>query len=245
MPEFCSACGHAFESSGCPVSHDRTGASRDIGVGWVVTYRRALRRRTAVVVGRTQDGYTVIEDTGVVERSRLSLDDLPGSGALLAIVSPLYRLETLARTRQWQAALTPWLVENRGDLLATIGDRRMFALSALSAGDRALAQRGGLPHSEIDWLMMHAHRHAGDLRRALQTALSLGSDAYPDHPLVLVEAVSAHPELLEEAALLGHVSKLSDEFPGKAILEAAVGSRFGVDWAAAAAELDQLAGTNT
>ena len=118
-----------------------------------------------------------IESTGGGERTVGNAVDVDGTSGWLALPSPLFRLESLARTPEWIGVLTPWLDRTRDNILATIGDRRAFALAAIGAGDRDLAAASGLSDSEITWLTMHAQRDSGDLKRAFHTALSLDPSA--------------------------------------------------------------------
>lgn len=222
VPSFCPACGHSFESSSCPVSHDMTPTSDDIGVGRIVTFRRGLRRRTAVVVGIDGAATVVVEVGRRGEHAQVKVKDVADATDWAAVPSPLYRLEALGAMSEWSSSVVPWLEENRETLLATIGDRRSFALAAIGAGDLALARTSGLSASEITWLKMHTQRNVGDLRRAFRAALDLDPKSYPDHALVLLEAIGAYNSLLDDQALRDHVRNLDQSYPGWILLATAV-----------------------
>lgn len=242
---FCTACGRDFDSTGCAVAHDVTAASHGDGIGKVVTYRRAFRRRLAVVVRLTEDGPVLVEDRNGTEWTRSNTIAASDWDWLSGVDSPLYRLEVLAARPQWHEHLSPWVAQNREDLLATIGDRRAFALAAIGGGDVELARSSGLPSSEITWLTMHVQRRAGDTVGAFNNALDLAPDSYPDHALVLLEAISAKRDLLDSSALKEHVRDLNPAFAGSAILSALADDLAPQDFSNAAAELDRLAGTRT
>ncbi len=175
-----------------------------------------------MVVGGTESTPVALESTGGDTRTPMKFEEASGTKDWLSIPSPLYRLEALAKTQQWDGALSPWLANHREDLLATIGDRRAFASAAIGAGDLALAQKSGLPDTEIKWLTMHALRNAGDNRRAFFAALNLDPARYPDHALVLIEAIGQDGDLLEHPQLSKHVSELDPGIPGRTTLAAAL-----------------------
>lgn len=107
---FCPSCGGAFSSEGCSVSHDVTPASPDSGIGRIVSYRRGIRRRTAVVLGHSDLGTIVIEESGSLETTQNALTDTADSAELMALASPLYRLTLLSKQERWRPALTDSLV---------------------------------------------------------------------------------------------------------------------------------------
>ena len=84
---FCPSCGGAFGSEGCSVSHDVTPASPDSGIGRIVSYRRGIRRRTAVVLGHSDLGTIVIEESGSLETTQNALDETADSAELMAVGS--------------------------------------------------------------------------------------------------------------------------------------------------------------
>jgi len=245
LEAFCAACGGTDERLNCPLSHDDSPASHDIGVGRVVSYRRRLRRRSAVVVGRSnvgrRHGYRLIEAnrTGEIVRTKVRGDPLSDVASMIR--SALLRLETLAENAKWAAGLSEWISDHRDELLATIGDRRLYAHAAVSVGDVERARSAGLPETEVTWLSMHAHRFSDRMHEAFEEAIRLPPDGYPDHALVLLEAISEDRELLDHPGFIAHLVDLDREFTGAQTLGVLVGGD--PDVATAAAELDALAGT--
>jgi hypothetical protein len=65
---FCPSCGRGFEDLNCGIDHDMTPAMVDSSIGSVMTYRRAFRRRQAVVVDVLAKDPIVVESDSSVER---------------------------------------------------------------------------------------------------------------------------------------------------------------------------------
>ncbi len=239
---FCYSCGRVLVGARCADSHDMTPPSSDIGVGRLVTYRRGLRRRQAVVVGESgTDGQV---ETALLESKgrECSMPDPAPAGdseRLMSIPSPLFRLETLATEEAWAQVLADWLSVHRGELLATVGDRRQYALAAVAAGDVVRASSVGLSEAELAWLLMHAHLANGDPRRAYEWALSLAPGAFPDRASVLVAAIRQEPDLADDKRLAGLLDQLDPDAAGSQILQGIVGATRD-QVIAGAAELEEL-----
>lgn len=243
VPRFCTACGRSFDSSGCPLSHDTESAAADIGIGRVVTYRRSLRTRFAVVVGREPEGVVVLEQ-GARGRPIIRATFEEYQHQFASISSPFRRLERLARVTGWAATVQPWLDDGSDMLLATVGDRRLYAAAAVAEADTMAIARAGLPDSELTWLRMHERRSNRDFPEAVLQALQLPPDAYPDHLFVMVEALSHDGTLGTTAEFLNHVRASDPSFAVHPILAAITGEADVAQCADAAKVLDRIASTS-
>jgi hypothetical protein len=104
--------------------------------------------------------------------------------------SPAYRFEDLILHHgEWSASVTPWLKQHIRSLLATKDAARIYANSAMRAGQYGLAQNSGLSQSELQWLKMRAFSADGNWKSALAAALNLQRDRYPDRVEIIVKAI--------------------------------------------------------
>ena len=240
----CPSCGWEVTGTACPTQHDLAPPKADQQVGHVVTYRRGLRRRFGVVVAVTDGLFETVEPGSTRIRSvrAARTDRSDAYDGLEGIPSPRYRLVALSREDAWSDGLGAWLASNPTAHLDTIGDRRLFGRSALSCSDLDGLQRADLAPSEADWLTMHVHRHNGAWGSAFSAALTLDANAYPDHLLVLIEAASHHPSLIDQQDFIDHVGLIEDEGLGVALLRMLAGTGSSDDASAAVEELVALGG---
>ncbi|TDI52568.1 MAG: hypothetical protein E2O95_04110 [Acidobacteria bacterium] len=130
---------------------------------------------------------------------------------LSSVPSELFRLQTVAeRSESWASGLAGWL-EDQGtesSQLDSQSDRRLYARSAIAAGRVDMAKDSGLSQEEILWLQMHSAMSYGDSDVAVEKALALPPDRFPDKVAVLARALS-----VGDYSLTGDEADLLDGWP--------------------------------
>lgn len=196
-PTFCYSCGLAKPQlpiceCGAPVETPSWTPSL---VGSVLRIKSLFSTKTGVVTSEGAESSLLVGPgkTVVVKHRRLERADRIVDMA--GVPSEFFRFHTIAEGDEtWALGLRQWLADPKTAeaWLTDWNSRRLFARSAVAAGQLSLAEKTDLSVSELLWLQMHTAGASGDAKLAATIALQLPPDRYPDKVQVVLSGLVKH-----------------------------------------------------
>jgi len=226
--DFCFSCGKLQRNASNPCAEcgDKFAAPvvQTSNIGNVVSFWWKFRRRVGVIIEENENESTLL--VGVDQTISCPTDKVRKAKIVVDMreeASLAYRFEDLMLNHDELAeALGPWINRNLGALLATKDAARLYASSALKAGQPSLAQKSGLSVSELQWLQMHGFANSGEWYDALKTAVEIQPDRYPDRLEIIVRALVMKGVDDLEPGIVAGIRSIPDFLPGAALAKALV-----------------------
>jgi hypothetical protein len=243
MP-FCRSCGTDHEAAArtCPECGLATGPmpTRQEGpIGLVYSFRRGLRKRRAIRIADTQEGATLLFESG--ETTSMALDTLPepaesplSDGELDAARTPpgvLLQLAAACRESTSKLKWDPEVLETAAvELAQDIVTTRLLAADAVMVGRTELLDRLPLTDSERHWLRAVDAAERDDPAAVVEAVTGLPPEAYrPKLGLLASQFPAARAGGVELTSLSAQLAPYLETEPLAALLHRALGGTTGDD----------------
>ncbi|MBA3361854.1 MAG: hypothetical protein H0T94_10390 [Acidimicrobiia bacterium] len=161
-----------------------------------------MRTTTAAVLEASDGVFNLLAVNGRRFTRSTNLRRISIELDMSGIPSANYRFYTLSGLADWQGVIPAELCLPAGNDGSKV-EARLFARSAIAAGKVELARSVGISETEVEWLLMRAFRLQGAFSEAAKHALRLPPNRYPDHLVVLTEAVTR--SAVDPAVVLTHL----------------------------------------